>query len=260
MKINIVSDIHYSDEKNNIDFSKFNFDVDCFVCAGDLGVNSRSYYKCKNILRSYCAEKNCYFVQTPGNHDLWGSGNFFTEADTVTTEMLNSMHGVAFISIPLFTCLEDISFKPEKLGDFQEYLKAYKFELDGQPKCPEKMFNLEWNSIFYHSLECLSDRIWTYRNVVVNGEHMYKKIVVVTHHVPKKELIKNSVMYGHELNPYWASNDVFEILNNKPDVWIHGHSHEFCDMEIDGVRYIRNPLHDYDMKIMEDAYNYIIEI
>ena len=113
-----------------------------------------------------------------------------------------------------------------------------------------------WNNCFVRNVRDLDNTI----RVLRNSEHKYEKIIVITHHVPLKELIKNSIMYGHKFNPYWISENVFQFMNNKPDIWIHGHSHEFCDMTIDGVRYIRNPLRDYNMNIMENAYKFTIEI
>ena len=42
-------------------------------------------------------------------------------------------------------------------------------------------------------------------------------------------------------------NDAYCVMDGscddiKPLVWIHGHSHSRCDITIDGVRYIRNPI------------------
>lgn len=68
-----------------------------------------------------------------------------------------------------------------------------------------------------------------------------KKIVIMTHHLPRKELIEGKYSKSGGLNAAYAVLDG-SCDDIKPTLWCCGHSHAYVDMNIDGVRYIRNPI------------------
>lgn len=75
---------------------------------------------------------------------------------------------------------------------------------------------------------------------------MINEIVVVTHTLPRKDLITiSNNMQTADLAKMYSSNlsRVLEAdVNGKITTWCFGHYHdEACDRTIDGIRYISNP-------------------
>ena len=72
-----------------------------------------------------------------------------------------------------------------------------------------------------------------------------KTVVVVTHHLPSYLCIdpKYRVMYlGHAWrNGAYASEMFEDIANSKPDLWVHGHTHESHDTMVADTRIVCNP-------------------
>jgi predicted phosphodiesterase len=67
-----------------------------------------------------------------------------------------------------------------------------------------------------------------------------KKHLVVSHHLPSYQSVTPGFR-DHLLNPAYASDLDNWIIQHKPDVWIHGHSHIPVDYMIEGTRIISNP-------------------
>lgn len=91
-----------------------------------------------------------------------------------------------------------------------------------------------------------------------------KKVIVMTHHLPIKELVNTRYSVNQSVSYVVVDGSCDNI---KPDVWVHGHSHNYIDITKDGTRYIRNPIgyrEFYDMLPSEvnpdHWYNTIIEI
>ncbi len=63
--------------------------------------------------------------------------------------------------------------------------------------------------------------------------------VVVTHHLPHA-LSVHPKYEGDLLNPSFAS-DLSALVRDPVQLWIHGHTHESIDYQIDGTRVVCNP-------------------
>jgi 3',5'-cyclic AMP phosphodiesterase CpdA len=63
--------------------------------------------------------------------------------------------------------------------------------------------------------------------------------VVVTHHLPHPKSI-HAKYRGSPLNPGFAS-DLSDLVKAPVKLWIHGHTHESIDYEVEGTRVICNP-------------------
>lgn len=79
-----------------------------------------------------------------------------------------------------------------------------------------------------------------------NKKDMIEEIVIITHTLPRKDLIKPDPNFlVHNLAKMYNSN-LSEVLladtNKKVSTWCFGHYHNAgCDKTIDGIRYISNP-------------------
>lgn len=86
------------------------------------------------------------------------------------------------------------------------------------------------------------------------------KVVVVTHHGCSPLSISNHYKYD-DLNPAYVTDLTNDIMDNGPDLWIHGHIHDSADYMIGKTRVIVNP---YGYKDHNENPNYqkdlVIEI
>jgi len=87
------------------------------------------------------------------------------------------------------------------------------------------------------------------KRAMVESFAAYKKLVVVTHHAPSRI----SLLWGDETeddymfkksDPCYASNlDYLMMVDDAPEVWIHGHTHVATSYQVDGgkTRVCSNP-------------------
>lgn len=253
VKLNIVSDLH---DPKTVDFSKFNYDADYIVVAGDSD-------ECIPVLYNEIAlrKSKAKIMYTSGNHDLFKRNRLIEVKYPVHSyesgsfkyvgcfRCMEKENNILFLMAPLLSLVPVDTKLCKKLGDYEEFRTFFP---DLSDNTSVLKFNHLWNTKFVDDLTYLETFIDEIPNV---------KVVVITHGIPSFKLIENSIVYGSQLNMYWASDKcLFNNIFSKCSLWIHGHSHEFCDMMIDNTRCIRNPLRDYNMQIIPEAYNYTIEI
>lgn len=64
--------------------------------------------------------------------------------------------------------------------------------------------------------------------------------VVVTHHLPSQACVADR-WRGHPLNRFFVSDVEEIILERRPGIWIHGHTHDTVDVRVGGTRIVCNP-------------------
>lgn len=233
MTVTIASDLHC----HGRDMPKaFNMETlpkaDVLVLAGDVAIGPTKSESLARIF-GYLAGKFRQFVFIPGNHDFYNSevdppyGKRVYPPSRLTNYMarVNEKDGdrvVDFICTTLWSPIRNEAVVKAHLND-------YNFITGFTPRrCTE---------LFWENLKWLEGRVAESRR----DGHDY---VIVTHHLPRRELI-DPVHEGSEINEAFCvlDEEAEGRLNAlRPKLWIHGHSHSFCDMTIDGTRYIRNPV------------------
>lgn len=144
--------------------------------------------------------------------------------------------------------------------------------------CEPEISRLEQIDSFcseYNYSEHIAINIWD--EAVENGEfltniiadfnktEMIKDIIVITHTLPRKDLIvpvhymqtvNLTKLYNSQFNQIISSN-----LNKKIKTWCFGHYHaEACDVVIDGIRYVSNPRGRPDDSIFPVYYPKLISL
>lgn len=71
-------------------------------------------------------------------------------------------------------------------------------------------------------------------------ENVKENDVIITHHLPHEKSI-SSTYKGSSLNRYFLHSFAYQIFDNKPKLWIHGHTHQSLDYIHDGCRVVCNP-------------------
>jgi predicted phosphodiesterase len=238
MKILICSDLHTNFHR---DFGQSAINglsnADAVVIAGDL---STGKFLIEKNIELLCDKYNSV-IFVSGNHEYYHSD--FNEIDDLFQSLCakhsnfywleNSrvdIDGVNFIGCTLWFGENDDT------KAFKSYLNDFRCISD---------FSSAVFGKYERSVKYLEDNVCT-------------DDIVITHHMPSYKCV-NAKYAGSLLNCYFANELDYIISNNKPKLWIHGHTHSYQDCTVDGVRVLGNPLgYPGENNMFDD--NLIIEV
>lgn len=233
MKLYVLSDLHLEFST----FEPFKTDADVVVLAGDIGKGTSGI----EWARSAFPGKEIVYV--PGNHEFYGtqrpeildamraaakeSGVHLLDNDDVLILSQDKQDSVRILGCTLWTNfrLFGDDMKCQAISAGQYGLNDFRLIREGG-KCfsPERSIELHEESLAW-----LKEKL----NEPFNG-----KTVVVTHHLPSArsvvEQYKDSL-----LSACFASE--LDYLFGKMVLWIHGHTHDNLDYEVNGTRVVCNP-------------------
>lgn len=253
MKLLILSDIH-------LEFAPFNpvdVDYDVAVIAGDFYVGSGTIAK----IASRFAGKPIIFV--PGNHEYYGTlmsshalemredalkmGIHYLDNNEVTID------GVRFIGSTLWTDFELFGEEQKQFAMMQAGEDMNDFDLIRYGSLagrytPNKEVNMHRESVRYLESRLAhrftpEDSIELHRAGVEYLETRLAqpfagKTVVVTHHLPHRNSVAPE--YSGDIMSAAFASDLSRMMG-KSNLWIHGHTHNSFDYEVDGTRVVCNP-------------------
>ena len=192
--------------------------ADYLLIAGDLGLD-RFYNKVYEEIaeRTKHLFKDVFFIK--GNHDYWD--NTFTK-DKIN---LNDRYLERALSdeVVLLGCTMWSPIPPHKEWTIARGMNDFTYIPHFRPSMQTE--------IYQEDLKWIKQKVDGYSG---------KKIILMTHHLPNFDVIADQ--YKHS-----DCNEAYAVMDGstkdiKPLVWVHGHSHQFFDKTLDGVRYIRNPI------------------
>lgn len=245
MKIQLLSDLHFETMKDNGD----NFidsldptDVDVLVMAGDimyLNYVSRSVKVLKKLLDKY--NKIIYVI---GNHEAYTSG-------------VKTVHKNAGL-------LRDL-LPADRIFIFDEPGKC---QIDGQHfVCGSMWYRFDENNKLFDDL--MNDKSyikgfipWVYEQNelfehLVNG-NLTENDIVITHYLPSYQCVSPQFK-GQETNRFFVCEMDKLIMERKPKLWLHGHTHTPLDIMIGDTRVVCNP-HGYRRENYKFNQKLIIEV
>lgn len=211
------------------------------VLAGDVGQFSRYNETLKPIFINLCSRFK-YVVYTYGNHEFY-SGVWWNKSTEIMwngkklPENLIILDGdyrqiddVVFVGAPLWTNFDNRNpvamFHGERgISDFE---------------CIRKQVG--YNS-YRISAEDMIERFEHQKKFIFQAIEFFKteKVVVVTHFMPSSVCV-NEQYKGDLLNHYFYSELGNEICHyEKPDIWIHGHTHDSYFGELCNTKIVCNP-------------------
>ena len=226
MKLNIISDLHCRSRSFPKSFDPEQLEpADCLVVAGDLG--TASTYKAvaeKLVGATFGKFSNYFFVR--GNHDFYDVDGDLTRDGKYSGPFddHNSSIVVGDVAILGSTLWTPVSGKTASDGGVNDYFYIPGFGADSSTCLFER--NMDW----------LSKEAAEHREAG-------RKVVVVTHHLPREELIDEEYLDSPVNDAFCVMGDAGYRLTDavKADLWIHGHSHRFMDKTVGDTRYVRNP-------------------
>ncbi len=231
MKIRVLSDLH-------LEFQAWTPPVvpaDVVVLAGDIhsGVEGIAWGR-ENFPESE-------IIYVPGNHEFYGSemndmlrrmrraaeqsGVHLLDADSLEID------GVRFLGATLWTDFALYGAEPKDIARSmaigQSMMADYQVirRKDTGPLTPDDTREI-------HQLQ----RAWLNHEL---PKPFVGSTVVVTHHLPHPNSV-HAKYKGDLLNPCFAS-DMSMLLRPPVKLWIHGHTHESMDYEVEGTRVVCNP-------------------
>ena len=217
MKIQILSDLHTEFWPNiNIKWLIPKEPVDVLVLAGDIGVENNL----EEVLTEFKKYYNTVFF-IPGNHEYYKSS--FKKIDKIVhgysqDSYCRSTTLQAGVTSYQHICGTTLWFEDQPGNEaYKNLLNDFLVIEDFEPEVYERnKKGKEWLS------------------------NITEDTVVVTHHCPSPQSIPERYK-GSELNRFFVCDMESLILDKKPKMWIHGHTHDSFDYMIGQTRVICNP-------------------
>ncbi len=227
MKIHVLSDLH-------IEFGDFTVpetDADVFVFAGDIGVGIDGLKWIES------QEINKPIIYVLGNHEFYNHDisiiHEIKEAAPENIHVLNDdaveIEGIRFLGCTLWTDFLLFGLTEQYFAVHNAKKNMADFEViknEGRRFSPDDSIRLHEKS-----------RDWLEGMLSIP---FIGKTVVVTHHLPSFKSV-HSRFKKNILSPAFAS-DLDELMNEeRVALWIHGHTHDAHDYQLNGVRVVCNP-------------------
>lgn len=183
-----------------------------------------------------------YVLFVPGNHEYHGID--FIETNAILSKLLNIidannlfilnrqhivLDNVLFIGATLWSAFDGIetALKNRPITP----IRKYKWTNEPQLTTAEKIMRLK----ILHEM----DKNYIFETL--NRHPSARAKVVITHHAPSFQSISSSYKRS-QMHGLYASNIENEIIEHKPNLWVHGHTHEFKAYQIANTNIIVNPL------------------
>lgn len=243
MKLRIMSDLHLEFMNSMYDFDIPSHPGDhdtVLILAGDI-------HNAKDLPKVYDAFAGQFraIVTVFGNHEFyrtnmpripakWKEANaqfdnvYMLDKDTVEID------GVYFVGSTLWTDMDNIN--QMTMWDAKLKMSDYQHIRTGPPNMPWKRKLTPNDTISFH----LSEKAYMFEEITRLKE-AGETVVAVSHHLPSFQCIAAGWGKGG-LNGAYAS-ELFEyVADSKPDLWVHGHTHDSNDfMLTDDTRLVCNP-------------------
>jgi predicted phosphohydrolase len=242
----------------------YDFDInklepaDYLLIAGDIG-SDETYEQILNHIKTAVGNKFKQVLCIKGNHDYWNlektKENAKQHSIVNTINLLDDKFEVIDNDYVFLGCTM-WSFVPLMYKDYVSYyMNDYRY-IPG--------YSIEQsNELFNEYKQWLENKV---------EEHKDKKVVIVTHHCPFKEMIPRQYNNGRNTSINYAYTVMDGCLNNINKynnivLWASGHTHNSFNEIVNNVHCVRNPigygdLYGFDVpeNINRNWYNTVIEI
>ena len=227
MKLHVLSDLHL--EFSNLMLPKS--DADVIVLAGDIGKDVSGIYWARATF------PNMPIVYVAGNHEFYCGNRLEVLARLRIAARETNVHFLDNEEV----VINDVRFMGATLWtDFKLFGEELKLDCmyEGESKLND--FRLitegEWNFSTNDSIRLHDESVaWLSKAL---KEPFHGKTVVVTHHLPSADSVVTR--YKKDLlSACFASK--LDYLMRKPVLWVHGHTHDSLDYQVNATRVICNP-------------------
>lgn len=229
MKAQLISDCHtefyYGNPFDALGRIPFVPDLDVLFLPGDIVVPAhQTRNECRRVF-DFLGEKAKWVLYTFGNHEYYSS-KVGADVEKFIRDLLPDNYIVLENSE---ATIDGVHF----------YGGAMWFPFDPLNQIYEHQLN------DFKYIEDIHD--WVYQKNTEFRENGNKLIrpdtVVLSHHLPSN-LSTNRMYAESPINRFFVSDETPLILDKKPRLWVHGHTHLTCDYMLGETRVVCNP-HGY---------------
>lgn len=231
MKLNILSDLHLGQGV----LEPPNTDADVVVLAGDIGRPEQAVAWASSLAKPV--------LYVPGNHEFYGGSIAGTAAQLkqlcagtlvrVLDDEETVVGAVRFLGSTLWTDFllsGDDEGRTAALGAALRFMRDYsRIHLDD---AKERLFTpLDSAMLFQRHAAWLARKL---------AQPHSGPTVVITHHAPSAHSI-HPRFEGSLLNACFVSNAEHLAGGDRVQLWVHGHTHDSFDYQLNGTRVVCNP-------------------
>lgn len=242
MKLRIMSDLHieFMNSMYEFDIPDMPGDHDTvLILAGDI-------HNAKDLVKVYdaFADRFLAIVGVFGNHEFYKTNMpavpgkvakaiehhnnvFLLNKDTV------EIGGVYFVGATLWTDMDN--HNQMVMWDAKRMMSDYKYIRTGPKHEPWRRKLAPTDTVSQH----ISEKNYMFKEITRLKE-AGETVVAVSHHLPSYQCIHPGWGKGG-LNGAYASELFEEVADSKPDLWVHGHTHDSNDFMLADTRVICNP-------------------
>lgn len=235
MKIQVVSDLHIEHRPGQKTFDWWKGDVDVLVVAGD-ACDTPSMPRFRDMLEPI-TDSGTQVIYVPGNHETYRSTGI-AQYENVLADTFGMVSGVTVLqnqTVDIFARGEVVRFIGSTLwSDLSNPLNALRVR--GWPDFQVLGHDTGRHTYLHrYSVDFIHDACGdAYEEGV--------KAVVVTHFVPSYRSVHERFR-GDDANPYFATDlEWITAGPEAPAVWVHGHTHDPFDYQLNKTRVVCNPL------------------
>lgn len=226
MIIQYLSDLHFEFGSQQL--------VDAIRCPSDVLVIAGDLHTSRGIIKALesvaALKKHTIFV--PGNHEYYYSTKQYV--DEILAENFTDHQWIHVLNGAIWE-YKDVVFigatgwwTMNEAKNAIKYMSDYEFIHDIKPaNC-----GLDWG---WKDYEFFRAALAKYDKRITG-----KTVICVSHNAPSVKSI-GAPFLGSNLNPCFVNAWEHLILSYKPDVWIHGHTHDVKDYQFDNTRVLCNP-------------------
>lgn len=232
MKMQVMSDIHlqfWARSGNVEDFlAEVRTEAEVLVLAGDaVELTGRFRAHTKEIFKAFCQQWPIV-VYVPGNHEFYDTSidDGLYDLFGIEKELQEEGHDFRVLHTGRVT---DI--------DGRRFLGATMWQPHPKPGEPSRSISDHYCIVNFHNEA---------KRQFAEFEAFLKKElragdIVVTHHTPSYQSCAEEFQ-GYQSNRWFHTPEVEPlILERKPSIWIHGHTHSPFDYQLGTTRIICNP-------------------
>lgn len=242
-KIRIFSDLHNEFNLFEVPHIKNEDSMVC-VLAGDIGVATKEQTYVDFV--TDVAKRHKHVIYIPGNHEYYKSSinRAFDKMKDGLKHIDNLSlfeYGSVQIDNTMFVCgtlwTDFKNADPIVMYNVGKLMNDYRVIRAGTKDDPykRKFRPIDAMGIHKHHKKFIFDNI-------EQAKEKNLKVVCVTHHSPTELSVPKMFKDSNDiLNSAYFSNLENDVLDHKPDVWIHGHMHEAKDYYLGDTRIICNP-------------------
>lgn len=178
--------------------------------AGDSGNGARYWNYFNGVLAEVYGEEN--FISVKGNHDYYDDMSILINEDAEFHEK----HGLKIGTATLWTSFWG------SVDHIQNYSNT---------NCYSRILGLK--SQLVHDVN---------RKQCEQLKNMGELDIVVTHFGPSKKSISDKYLTDVYNNPYFCDDNDQLVQDISPKLFVHGHTHSYCNYTIGNTRVICNPI------------------